>query len=100
MTEFKGAMTQQYVCQQFRPKFDLYYWANDNGAAEVDFLFQKNNKIIPLEVKAEENAKAKSLKLFSDIYNITPSYRASMNAYREQEWMQNIPLYSLGFADF
>jgi uncharacterized protein len=60
LTEFKGALTEQYVCQQLSPKHSLYYWINEKGMAEVDFIFQSQKKIVPLEVKAEENVKAKS----------------------------------------
>jgi uncharacterized protein len=99
LTEFKGALTEQYVCQQLSPKHSLYYWTNEKGMAEVDFIFQSQYKVIPLEVKAEENVKAKSLKLFSDTYKITPAYRVSMNAFRHQDWMTNVPLYGIGFVE-
>lgn len=93
---FKGALTEQYVCQQLSKNVDLmYYWSADNSSGEIDFLVQKNGRIIPIEVKAEENLKAKSLRFFVDKYDGLKGLRFSMSDYREQDWMTNIPLYAL-----
>lgn len=93
---FKGALTEQYVCQQLSSNVDLlYYWSADNSSGEIDFLVQKDGRVIPIEVKAEENLKAKSLKAFVDKYSGLKGVRFSMSDYREQEWMTNFPLYSL-----
>ncbi len=93
---FKGALTEQYVCQQLSKNVDLmYYWSADNSSGEIDFLVQKNGRIIPIEVKAEENLKAKSLRFFVDKYVGLKGLRFSMSDYREQDWMTNIPLYAL-----
>jgi len=93
---FKGALTEQYVCQQLSKNVDLmYYWSADNSSGEIDFLVQKNGRIIPIEVKAEENLKAKSLRFFVDKYAGLKGLRFSMSDYREQDWMTNIPLYAL-----
>lgn len=62
--EFKGALTEQYVLQQLMPqeRLQTYYWTNDRGNAEVDFLVDTGDKIVPIEVKAESNLKAKVLR--------------------------------------
>ena len=95
--EFKGALTEQYVLQQIitSPDNDVFYWSADNATAEIDFVVQNENRIIPIEVKAEENLQAKSLKLFCNKYNVGKGVRTSMSDYREQDWMINIPLYAL-----
>jgi len=96
-TEFKGALTEQYVIQQLKTLGikNPNYWTADKGTAELDFLLSHNGKIYPIEVKAEENLKAKSLKVFKDKYDIEPCYRISMSNYREENWLTNVPLYGL-----
>ncbi|WP_286153864.1 DUF4143 domain-containing protein, partial [Sporofaciens musculi] len=96
--EFKGALTEQYVMQQLvvNPENDLFYWSSENGTAEIDFLLQNEEGIIPVEVKAQENLQAKSLKLFCEKYHPNLAVRTSMSDYREQDWMVNIPLYLVG----
>ncbi len=93
--EFKGALTEQYVFQQLNPCFLLYYWSSERSDGEIDFIIQKQQKIIPIEVKAEENLKAKSLKSFCKKYEITNAFRFSLSDYRVEEWMENIPLYAI-----
>ena len=95
--EFKGALTEQYVLQQLLvySENDIFYWSSDSGAAEIDFLVQTEEKIVPLEVKAEENLQAKSLKTFVQKYDIKDAVRTSMSDYREQDWMVNFPLYNI-----
>lgn len=96
LTEFKGALTEQFVCQQLKIKNELFYWVASNGTAEVDFLVQSKNEIIPIEVKAEENLKAKSLKVYVEKFSPKKAIRTSMNNYREESWLTNIPLYAIG----
>ena len=96
LTEFKGALTEQYVCQQLKIKNEIYYWAMPNSMAEVDFILQHKNEIIPIEVKAEENLKAKSLKVFVEKYNSTKAIRTSMHKFRKETWLTNVPLYAIG----
>jgi predicted AAA+ superfamily ATPase len=95
--EFKGALTEQYVLQQLVTQKDwaTYYWSADNGKAEIDFLVQLYGRIVPLEVKAEENLKAKSLKVFSEQYKPALSFRCSMSDFRQEEWLINMPLYAI-----
>ena len=78
------------------PENDLFYWSSENGTAEIDFLLQNEEGIIPVEVKAQENLQAKSLKLFCEKYHPNLAVRTSMSDYREQDWMVNIPLYLVG----
>ena len=94
-TEFKGALTEQFVLQQLKSMKDIsiFYWSAEKSTAEIDFIIQSENKIIPIEVKAEENLQAKSLKTFYEKYNNPNCIRTSMSDYREQEWIKNIPLY-------
>lgn len=94
-TEFKGALTEQYVFQQLIQDNDLYYWTKSNSQQEVDFLVQRNRDILPIEVKAEENVKAKSLKMFVHENGITNAIRTSMRPYKQDGWLTNIPLYAI-----
>lgn len=96
--EFKGALTEQYVLQQLliNPQLSIYYWAAENATAEIDFLIQNEGKLTPIEVKAEENLKAKSLKLFYDKFKVEKAIRTSMSDYREEDWLINLPLYAIG----
>lgn len=95
LTEFKGALTEQFVAQQLKIKHEIFYWTAQSATAEIDFLIQKENEVIPIEVKAEENLKSKSLKVFSDKFQPKQAIRFSMNNYRVQDWMVNIPLYAV-----
>ncbi len=95
LTEYKGALTEQFVCQQLKIITDIYYWVAPNATAEIDFLFQKDNEIVPVEVKAEENLKSKSLKVFVDKFENKKAIRTSMNKFRKEDWLTNIPLYAI-----
>lgn len=96
-TEFKGALTEQYVLQELRNNEDSYigYWTNDKSTAEVDFVIQSNNKVIPIEVKAETNVRSKSFKFFYDKYQPECAVRCSMMPYSKELWLDNIPLYGV-----
>ena len=91
--EFKGALTEQYVFQQLEND-NLYYWSAERSNGEIDFILQKENTVIPIEVKAEENLKAKSLKYFCEKYKKKNAIRISMSDYRKETWLTNIPLYA------
>lgn len=94
-TEFKGALTEQYVYQQLQANdFKPFYWAKYNSTAEVDFLIQHEQVIYPIEVKAEANLRAKSLKVYSDTFTPPTALRFSMADYQAQDWLINIPLYA------
>lgn len=96
-TEFKGALTEQYVLQQLiaNQEHPVFYWAAEKGTAEVDFVLQRKQAVIPIEVKAEENLKAKSLKVYVDKFQPEQAVRFSMAGYREQDWLVNVPLYGV-----
>ena len=96
--EFKGALTEQYVLQQLivHEENDIFYWSSEKGTGEIDFLIQMDDKIVPIEVKAEENLQAKSLRSFVQKYDMKYAVRTSMSDYREQDWMVNYPLYDVG----
>jgi predicted AAA+ superfamily ATPase len=95
LSEYKGSLTEQFVFQELMQHHVLYYWTNDKSSAEIDFVFQLKNIVIPVEVKAEENLKAKSLKLFVEKFNLNTGIRTSMSSYREENWLTNIPLYAI-----
>lgn len=98
-SQFKGALTEQYVMQQLATfeQLPVYYWSADGGRAEVDFVIQIPSKIVPIEVKAEENLQAKSLSVYAKKFGSDLVIRTSMSNYRDEGWMQNIPLYALPF---
>lgn len=96
--EFKGALTEQYVLQQLKTLGGVgtYYWANDRGNAEIDFIIDNGNDVIPIEVKAEINLQAKSLKAYRDKFNPRFSIRTSMADYKSEGWLLNLPLWAVG----
>lgn len=95
--EFKGALTEQYVLQQLITlnNIDTYYWTNDRGSAEIDFLVDTGDEIVPIEVKAETNLKAKSLKSYYEKFSPEISIRTAMTDYKKEEWLLNIPLWAI-----
>jgi len=93
--EYKGALTEQFVGQQLKIKNDLYYWSTPDTTAEIDFIIQYQNEIIPIEVKAEENLKSKSLKTYVEKFSPKTAIRTSMSPYRKETWLTNIPLYAI-----
>jgi len=96
-TEFKGALTEQYVMQQLRIDSDRYigYWTNERSTSEVDFIIQDKGVIIPIEVKSGENLRAKSFKLFCEKYSPEKAVRTALTSYKKEEWMTNVPLYGI-----
>lgn len=94
--EFKGALTEQFVAQQLKASDrELYYYSTENSSGEIDFIIQQEMLCVPIEVKAEENLRARSLRAFCDKYKPEIAIRSSMSNYREQDWMVNVPLYVL-----
>lgn len=95
-TEFKGAFTEQYVLQQLLALgLTPYYWSNAKTPSEIDFIIQGNQRIIPIEVKAEENVRARSLAQFIKDNPELKGLRISMKGYVDQDWMENIPLIAI-----
>lgn len=95
--EFKGALTEQYVCQQLRTIEDLsiYYYTNNRGSCEVDFVVDTGEQIIPVEAKAEVNLRAKSLKTYQEKFSPEISVRTSMADFKKEDWLVNLPLYAI-----
>lgn len=95
--EFKGALTEQYVCQQLKTIEDLgvYYYTNDRGSCEIDFVVDTGEQIVPIEVKAETNLRAKSLKTYRERFEPELSVRTSMADYKKEDWLVNLPLYAI-----
>lgn len=95
--EFKGALTEQYVCQQLKTLEELhvYYFTNDRGSCEIDFVVYTGQSIVPLEVKAEVNLRAKSLKIYQEKFSPEIAIRTSMTDYKKEEWLVNLPLYAI-----
>ncbi len=96
--EFKGSFTEQFVLQQLiSQNITPYYWSSDTTPAEIDFVIQTEDNVIPIEVKAEENVRARSMKTYIEKHpeaNLK-GLRISMKRYVDQGWMENIPLYGL-----
>lgn len=96
--ESKGALTEQFVIQQFvaLPDLSVYYYTNERSACEINVLVDDGETVVPVEVKAEVNLKAKSLKSFRDKYKPELSVRTSMADYRMEDGLMNLPLYAVG----
>ncbi len=99
-SEFKGAFTENYVLTQMLASRNVVagYYSKENSSMELDFVLQVGTEILPVEVKAEENVKSKSLRLFITVDNAGSNmrgYRFSMKGYKEQDWMTNIPLFAV-----
>lgn len=97
MTESKGAFSENYVlcqllCQQ---SIYTYYYSREDSRLEIDFLAQHKGVVSPIEVKAEENLRSKSLSAFISANPQLKAIRFSMLPYKEQDWMRNIPLYAV-----
>lgn len=99
--EFKGALAEQYVHQQFvsTTQYVPYYYSNVQSKNEIDFLIQIKSDVIPIEVKAEENLKSKSLKAYVDKFKPSYAIRFSMSDYKEQDWIVNVPLWCVKGID-
>lgn len=95
--EYKGAFTELYALQQLQYRFadKVYYYSGDNSKIEVDFIVAYNSQVYPLEIKAEDNVKGKSLKLFREQNNLPLAIRFSMCRFRRQDNLVNIPLYCI-----
>lgn len=98
--EYKGAFTENYVLQQLKslPRTFVYYYSNYNSTLEIDFVVQHEVHVIPIEVKAEENLRAKSLRQFVTDNAGLHGVRFSMSDYREQDWLTNVPLWAVRWA--
>ncbi len=95
--EFKGALTEQFVLQELvaETEYTPYYYASETATYEMDFMIQKGKNVVPVEVKAETNQRAKSLKVYCQKYEPEYAVRVSMKNYQEEEWLTNLPLYAV-----
>jgi predicted AAA+ superfamily ATPase len=95
--EYKGSLSEQFVLQQMllQKHLDIYYWKNERGTSEIDFIVSDGSSIVPLEVKAEINLQSKSLKAFRDKFSPPLSVRVAMTDYKKEEWLLNLPLYAV-----
>lgn len=102
-TEFKGALSENYVLQSLRGQFDVVprYWSQVNPSYEVDFVIQKDNEIIPVEVKADKNIKSTSLKKYKELFGdkIKLRVRFSLENLKLDDDLLNIPLFMADKAD-
>jgi len=98
--QYKGALTEQFVFQQLNSSDveKIAYWTNERSTSEVDFIVQKEGRIIPIEVKAEVNLRARSFKFFCEKYQPQTALRFSMKDYKKESWMINLPLYTIEYA--
>lgn len=97
--DYNGAITEQYVLQEFKTLHDLpiFYWTSNR--AELDFIIQYKNNIIPVEAKATVNLQAKSLKSFRQKYEPAISIRTSLADYEENQGLYNIPLFDISSVE-
>ena len=97
-TEYKGALTEQFVLQELVCHRDIQigYYTNERSTAEIDFLVDTGVHLIPLEVKASTNLKAKSLKAYIEKFHPAMAIRSSMADYRREEMILNLPLFAIG----
>lgn len=99
-TEFKGALTENFVLQHLVSHFEITprYW-NSGNQAEVDFLIQTKNEIVPIEVKSDENIRSKSLTVYKDLYNPTIRLRYSFRNLKRDGDLLNIPLFMVDYTE-
>lgn len=98
LVEYKGMITEQYTAQQLIARgFPLHYWSNDKTPAELDFVIQIKDEVIPIEVKSARNVRGKSLKQYSIENPGKKTLRFSLQDYKVQGDLTNIPLYEVPF---
>ncbi len=96
-TEFKGALTEQYVEQELaRLGYSPVYWSSEKGAAETDFCIPFADSVLPIEVKASENLRSKSLRVACEKFQLSKALRTSLSPYRNEGWLTNVPLWAVG----
>jgi predicted AAA+ superfamily ATPase len=97
-TEFKGALAEQFVLQELKVlgNSPIYYWGNESGKAEVDFIMQHKNEIIPIEVKSSVNTKSQSLSVYLEKYQPGHAVRISLKKFGQSGGLLSVPLYMIG----
>jgi len=99
--DFHGALTEQYVCQELKcsASNSIFYWGRDRGAAEIDFIMQYKNEVVPIEVKSGKNTQAKSLSVYMGEYKPKIAVRTSLcniAKFNAKATLREIPLYMIG----
>ena len=99
-SDYKGAFTENYVLTQIMPVPETLtgYYSKENSTMELDFVVQAGKHLLPIEVKAEENVKSKSLRQFITVDKADSGLRGirfSMKGYISQDWMDNVPLFAV-----
>jgi len=100
---FDGALLRQYACQEMTAAgfTELFFWSAANSIGDVDLLFESAGFVVPIEVQAKENLKAKNLKSFCDRFHVGKAMRFSASDYRDEKFLTNVPLYAIGWmAEF
>lgn len=99
-TEFKGSLTEQYVCQQLLSEVGVvpYYWSAKDAKSEINFMIQMDENVVPIEVKAEINLQAKSLKQYRETYNPEMAFRFSLTDFVDHGCLKDIPLYDIAWV--
>jgi len=98
-SHYKGGLTEQFVLQELiaaGDKLPVYYWAAEKNTAEVEFVIQYNDKVIPIEVKSGKNVKSESLNMYRNMYAPSHAIRASLKKYGVMDGLYSIPLYLTG----
>ena len=96
-TNFKGALAEQFVLQELAANgIEPSYWTSDSGNAEVEFVIQGEKEVFPIEAKAGINTKAKSLRVYRELFNPPYAIRTSLQPYHDGENVKDIPLYAFG----
>lgn len=94
LDDFKGGMTENYVNVQLSINgYNTYYWESERGA-EIDFVIQRDGKLIPIEVKSADNTRAKSLKVYMDTYNPDYAIKLSTKNFAFEDNKKIVPLYA------
>lgn len=95
--EYKGAFTEAFVLSELlaTQKSPVFYYSTSESTVEIDFMLQKDEAVIPIEVKSAENLQSKSLRTFVSKHPGMKGVRFSLSPHRTQEWMQNVPLYGI-----
>jgi predicted AAA+ superfamily ATPase len=97
-TEFKGALTEQFVLQELiaSGKYTPYYYSGEKSVYETDFVVQMGKSVLPIEIKAEQNLRSKSLKYYYEKFKPPSAVRTSISGAADESWMVNIPIWAIG----
>ena len=94
-SNYEQKKTKKFKRHKTLDDLGIYYYTNDRGSCEIDFIIDTGEQIIPVEVKAEINLKAKRLKTYRERFDPELSIRTSMADYQKEDWLLNLPLYAI-----